>query len=356
MTCVVSARGGLSRRVHASLRSLSPGYFALVMATGIVSIGMGLEGFRWLSDLLLVVTAIAFVVLLLLTAWRFAAHRAEFAEDFTHPVRGFGFYTTVAAANVLGVRLSAPGRHLSAAVLLAVSAVAWLARGYAVPWSTRLGRGGHPIVAAANGTWFMWAVSGESIAVAAATLEHAWPTDFLALLAVVAWSLGLFLYAVTLVFVALRLLVYDFDAADLTPPYWVAAGAAAITVLAGARVVEMAPGPVVDSVRELARGTGLVLWAVATWLMPGLLAMGWWRHVTHRIPLRYDADLWCIVFPLGMYAVASTYLAQADGVPYLDVVGRVFIWVAFAAWLLVSTGMLAHLLTSVVIPDREARG
>jgi tellurite resistance protein TehA-like permease len=347
---VASEHDGLGQRVHLALRTLSPGYFALVMATGIVSIGMNLERFDRLSDVMLVIGVVAFVVLLLLTGWRFVAYRHELVEDFTHPMRGFGFYSFVAAANVLGARLV--GRHaVWAAVLLAVSAAAWVARGYAVPWSTHLGRGEHPIVAAANGTWFMWAVSGESIAVAAATLEHVWRSPFLALVAVVAWALGLFLYVVDGVFVAMRLLAYDFSAEDLTPPYWVAMGAAAISVLAGARVVELAAGPVVESVREVARGTSLMLWAIASWLLPGLFAMGWWRHVTHRVPLRYDANLWCIVFPLGMYAVASTYLAQADGVPYLGNIGSTMIWVAFASWVLVAVAMVWHVTVTVLVPQ-----
>jgi len=90
-------------RVHAALRSLSPGYFALVMATGVVSIGLRVDRRPVLSRVLLAVTALSFAVLLLLTAWRFVSHRHELVEDFTHPLRGFGFYSSVAAANVLGV-------------------------------------------------------------------------------------------------------------------------------------------------------------------------------------------------------------------------------------------------------------
>lgn len=338
--------------MHEALRGLSPGYFAMVMATGIVSVGLRLEGFQAMSVAMLVLTAVEFVVLLVLTLWRLAAYRHEMMEDFTHPLRGFGFYTFVAAANVLGARLITAGHDLWPAVLLGVSAVLWLARGYAVPWTTHLGAGEHPIVAAANGTWFMWAVSGQSIAVAAAALERVWHVPGLAMLAVVAWALGLFLCVVDGVFVAMRLLAYDFSAADLTPPYWVAAGAAAITVLAGARVVEMSPGAIQDAVQPLARGVSYLMWAVATWLLPGLFAMGWWRHVTHRIPLRYEASLWTIVFPLGMYAVACSFLAQADGVPYLGAIGGVWIWVSFAAWALTMLGMLRHVLVDVVMPAR----
>lgn len=340
--------------MHGALRSMSPGYFAMAMASGIVSIGLALDGITLLSRLLLVVTAVSFIALSVLTVWRLVAHRAEFVEDFTHPLRGFGFYSFVAAADVLAVRIT-PEHPSLAMGLLVVAAGAWLVRGYAVPWTTHLGRGEHPIVAAANGTWFMWAVAGQTISVAASTLALARGGSVLPMVAVVGWALGLFLYAVDGVFVAMRLLAYEFTAEDLTPPYWVAMGAAAITALAGAHLAGLPPGPFVDAVRELARGSSVLLWVVASWLVPGLFAMGWWRHVTHRIPLVYDASVWSIVFPLGMYAVASTTLARNERLPWLADVGSVWIWVGFAAWLAATAGMLMHVVGTVLLPPHRRR-
>lgn len=339
---------GLGRRVHAALGELSPGYFAAAMATGILSIGFAADGFPVLSTVMLDLAIVAFLGLLLLTVWRFVAHRGELVADFTHPHRGFGFYSFVAAADVLAVRLAPQHSHL-AALLLAVAAVSWLARGYAVPWTTRLGSGEHPIVAAANGSWFMWAVGGQSIAVAAAVLAPEYGGSFLPLVAVLAWALGLFLYIVDGVFVVMRLLAFRFTAADLTPPYWVAMGAAAISVLAGAHIVALAAGPFVSPVRELVRGTELLLWAVATWLLPGLFAMGWWRHVTHRVPLVYEANLWSIVFPLGMYAVCTHQLAHVERLPWLGGLGAAWIWVALAAWALTGMGMVRHVVQDVLL-------
>ena len=327
--------------MHAALRELSPGYFAAVMATGIVSVGLADDGRRLLSRCLLVLTVASFVGLLVLNAWRLVSHRTELVDDFTHPLRGFGFYTFVAAADVLAARIATDAGAL-ALVLLVVAAVCWLLRGYAVPWTTRLGAGERPIVAAANGTWFMWAVGGQSVAVAAAVLAgvRSWPA--LPAIAVGAWFLGVFLYAVDGVFVAMRLLAYDFGPDDLTPPYWVAMGAAAITALAGAEISLLPRDAILDAAGEAIRGGTLFAWVLATWLMPALFAMGWWRHVTHRVPLRYDANLWSIVFPLGMYAVASTRLGVAEHHSVLVDVGRVWIWVALAAWLVTAAAGAQH--------------
>ncbi|MGH3413947.1 MAG: tellurite resistance/C4-dicarboxylate transporter family protein [Marmoricola sp.] len=341
----------LGQRVHKALRELSPGYFAMVMATGISSIGLHDYGYTVLSQVLLVLSGAFFAGLLALNAWRFVSYHQEIVEDFTHPLRGFGFYTFVAAANVIAARIGAR-HHTIALVLLVVASVCWLVRGYAVPWTTHLGAGEHPIVAAANGTWFMWAVGGQSIAVAAAVIEPYFGGDVLSLVALIAWGLGLFLYIVDGVFVAMRLLAYDFSAADLTPPYWVAMGAAAITALAGAEVAHLPPGPFADIARTTIRAGSLLAWVIASWLVPALFAMGWWRHVTHRIPLRYDANLWSIVFPLGMYAMACTAIARYDHLPYLGAVGHVWEWVAFAAWLLAAAAAIHHVVTVVLLPER----
>jgi tellurite resistance protein TehA-like permease len=336
-------------RLDTAVAGLTPGYFALVMATGIVSVGMHLEGLDALSRVLLGVCIAAFAILLTLTSWRFLAHRHAVAEDFMDPRRAFGFFTFVAGTNVLGVRLGIAGLHSVTAVLLALSGAAWLVLGYVVPWTAVLGREERPVVATANGTWFIWVVASQSVAVAAATLEPVYDgaRRELAVLAVTSWSVGVFLYAAAGMLVALRLMLYPFGPEELTPPYWVAMGALAITVLAGARIVEMADAPMVAVTRDLIAGLAVVFWAFATWLFPVLLAAGWWRHVRRRVPLRYEATLWSIIFPLGMYAVAGIYLGRADHLPVVEGIGRVELWFAFAAWLLVLAAMSQHVLRTV---------
>lgn len=342
---------GLRIRLQHAVHGLTPGYFALVMASGIISVGMLLAGRSALSAVLLVVCATSFVVLVALTGWRIMAYRAAVVDDFTDPGRGFGFFTFIAGANVLGVRLGMDGHYALATGLLAVAAATWLVLGYVVPWTAVLGRARQrPVVATANGTWFIWVVASQSVAVAAASLEPVLGTfrDGLAALAVVSWSVGVFLYAAAGVFVAARLMMYDLRPIDLTPPYWVAMGAGAITVLAGARIVEMADAPMVHATRGLVAGASVAFWAFATWLVPALVAAGWWRHRTHRVPLAYEASQWGIVFPLGMYAVAGIYLGQADDLPVVGAIGATGLWVAFAAWLLALVAMIRHVFRTVV--------
>ncbi len=338
-------------RVRASVEGLAPGYFALVMASGILSVGMDLRDHAVLSFALLVVCVVSFVVLLGLNVWRFVGYRAATIEDFLDPRRAFGFFTFVAGTNVLGVRLSMDGHHTATGALLVLAGTVWLVLGYVVPWTAILGRQQRPVAATANGTWFIWTVASQSVAVAAATLEPVVQSgrDALALLAVVSWSVGVFLYAATGIFVSLRLMLYEFGPEELTPPYWVAMGALAITVLAGARIVEMADAPVVAATRGLIAGLSVVFWAFATWLIPVLVAAGWWRHVRRRVPLLYEATLWSIIFPLGMYAVAGIYLGEVDELPLVGKIAAVELWFAFGAGLLVFGAMVVHVGRSVFL-------
>ena len=73
--------------------------------------------------------------------------------------------------------------------------------------------------------------------------------------------------------------------------------------------------------------------------MPLLVAFGFWRHVVRREPLRYTTSLWSIVFPLGMFAVATFRFGVENHMPLVSWVGSVTTWVAVAAWLAVALGM-----------------
>ena len=344
--CAVSPRASAPSpaALRDGVRTLYPGYFALVMATGIVSIALAGFAAPVLSTALLWIAAGAYGLLLALLVWRALAYRADLARDLRHPARGFGMFTLVAATNVLGTRLAMDGHVRTATVLLAAGTLLWLVLGYAIPWAV-LASVRRPVVAAAEGTWFIWVVATQSVAVLAASLEP----DLLggrrelALLAVSCWAIGTFLYVVVGGLVTARLVLYDVAAEHLTPPYWVSMGAAAITVVSGVRITRMAAAPALLPTGGLIAGISVLFWAFASWLVPVLLGIGWRRHVTHRLPLRYEPALWSIVFPLGMYAVASRTLGSTLHLPIVSTVGSVEVWVAAAAWAAVAAAGVTRL-------------
>jgi tellurite resistance protein TehA-like permease len=148
------------------------------------------------------------------------------------------------------------------------------------------------------------------------------------------------------------MLIHQLRPEDLTPPYFVAMGATAITVVAGARIVQMSAEPMVTAVRGLAAGVSVVFWAFGSWLIPVLLAAGLWRHAVRRVPLTYSPALWSVVFPLGMYGVAGHFLGQADSLPLVTAIGANESWFALAVWVVTFVGMIVHLTRAAVAQPR----
>lgn len=330
-------------RVRSLVAGLDPGSFAFVMATGVVSTALSTHGARSASAALLGLGLAAYAVLLVAYAWRALAAGGRFAADLAGP-RGFAFLTVAAASDVLAARLVLQGWAAPAAVLLALGTAAWLGFGYGVPLTLVAGRGGRGALAPGqvNGTWFIWVVGTQSVAVAAAPLAALAPGPGRALggLAAVCWGIGLVQYLLVAALGLARLLLWPVAPAELIPAYWVFMGAAAIGVLAGARLLEL---PAADRTLPsgLVAGVALVLWSFCSWLIPLLLALGFWRHVVRRVPLRYQTGLWSMVFPLAMYGVAGRELGRVTGTRWLEVLGGAESWVACGVWAAVFAGMLA---------------
>ena len=91
--------------------------------------------------------------------------------------------------------------------------------------------------------------------------------------------------------------------------------------------------PVVHATAGFVNGFTFALWSFGTWWVPLLVILGLWRHVRRHWPLRYEPTWWSVVFPLGMYAVASRTLGDAAGLPIVAAIGGVQTWVALATWL-----------------------
>src|SRR5262249_26957015 len=156
--------------------------------------------------------------------------------------------------------------------------------------------GSRSALAGINGSWFLWVVGTQSLAVALASLAP--PVDhWIATLAVMLWTVGVVLYLIIATLVLAGLLHFPGPAASLTPAFCVFIGATAISVLAGANLLGLPGDPVLFAIRPVLSGLSLILWAFGTWLIPLLIGLGVWRHLIRRVPLRYDPGLWSMVFP-----------------------------------------------------------
>jgi len=324
-------------RIAIAVRDLHPGCFAFVMATGIVSIGTRLLGPSWLSVALLAVASAGLVVLAVMLTARLVLYRRNVAADVRAPDRVFGFFTITAGLDVLGVRFALAGHPLVTAILAAVAAAIWLVLTYGVPASLILTRAAGSVLGGVNGSWLLWVVATQSLSVAAATLLPVWPSQagLLAPVAVALWCVGLLLYLTVVALILLRWLTVPITPETLGPPYWILMGATAISVLAGAHDLDLPRTiPVIAGTAGFTEGFSFALWAFGTWWIPLLVILGLWRHVRRQWPLSYEPALWSIVFPLGMYSVATLSFGAAAGLGFMHPIAHVMLWVAVIAWVL----------------------
>ncbi|MFD5650566.1 tellurite resistance/C4-dicarboxylate transporter family protein [Streptomyces sp. NPDC127039] len=341
--------GTWRRAVAGAAENLSPGAFAFVMATGIVSTALAKHGASASSAVLLWIAGGGYVVLWAGYVWRMVFRWRRFRADLAGAY-GFAFLTLVAASEVLAGRVALDGHYGAATVLTVIGVAGWLVLGYGVP--LLLVCSGHALpLRQVNGTWFIWVVGTQSVAVATAALAPHTGGRVLGILASVCWAVGLLQYLLVAALALARLVLEPAEPKELTPPYWVFMGAAAISVLAGASLLRL---PSADALLPGAfvLGISAVAWSFCTWLIPLLLALGVWRHVLHRVPLRYETSLWSVVFPVGMYGVASRELGEAAGWGWMTAAGAGEAWVALAVWAAVFAGMLAAPVTALVRSQR----
>ena len=90
-------------------------------------------------------------------------------------------------------------------------------------------------------------------------------------------------------------------------------------------------------------GFTLFFWVTGTWWIPLLVIVGFWRHVVERVPVTYDPQYWSLVFPLGMYTVATWMFANAIGLPFLLIIPRIAVYIAMLAWFITLSAMLLKL-------------
>ena len=184
-----------------------------------------------------------------------------------------------------------------------------------------------------NGTWFLLTVATESVAVLGALLLPRTDSELLALVCLAAFTLGIVLYVIVMTSLFLRWTFEPLDPAEADPPSWIAAGAVAITVLAGSNLL-LARDDValVDRMAPFLEGMVVLSWATATFWFPVMIAIGIWRHLVRHVPLRYEPAYWALVFPIGMYSAATFRMRAAFSLDTLEVLPEVTLVAAIAAW------------------------
>jgi tellurite resistance protein TehA-like permease len=337
---------------NSGLATLHPAYFALVMATGIVSIACGLLDFPSIGVALLWANSAFYVALWILTGLRFAWFPDRVISDLTHHSRAVGFFTVVAATSVFGSQwFVITGAWRLAAWLWVATIVLWAAITYSVFTLLTVKENKPPLHEGINGGWLVSVVAAQSVSVLGSQLAAGFGdrAPLILLFCLAMWLGGGMLYIWIISLIFYRYTFFPMHPSDLAPPYWINMGAVAISTLAGSLLVLAAPhSPIVRDVLPFIKGLTLMFWATATWWIPMLVILGVWRHVYRRFPLRYDPLYWGAVFPLGMYAVGTLRLSQAIDAPYLLTIPRVFVFLAIGAWTLTMIGLVLDVVRSVL--------
>ena len=333
---------GILDRIDRQMRGLYPGYFALVMATGIVSNAALYLGHRQLSDLLLAVNLVAFPLLLVALTVRATRFPRDLWADLTNPRLVFSFFTIVAACDVLGVQLMLRGVLEPAVVLWLLAFATWGLLSY-LSFSVLTFVNTESGADVVHGGWLIAIVGTESLVLLGAPLAPHFgalaPLTFVTIHAL--WGIGAVFYGIFITLFSYRLFFLRVEPQDVTPLFWVVMGAAAIGANAGSTLILADPAmPFLLDLRPFLDGATLILWAWATWWIPLLLIFGAWKYLVRKEPLAYHPMLWSMVFPLGMYTVATYRLSLAADFPPLQWVPGVMYWVALGAWALTMAGAL----------------
>ncbi|HZP68861.1 MAG TPA: tellurite resistance/C4-dicarboxylate transporter family protein, partial [Pseudolabrys sp.] len=330
------------------MKHLSPAYFALVMATGVVSIAAWDLQFPVPALGLFAFNIVAYVAVVGLTVLRAIRYPRLFFADMTDHRLGPGFFTAVAGSCILGTQFLLMAHSVEAAsVFLALGTILWIGLTYTIFTALTIKRDKPPLEKGLTGAWLIAVVATQSVAVLAALIARDWPQPLrleLNFFALSMWLWGGMFYIWIISLIFYRYTFFTFSPGDLTPPYWINMGAMAISTLAGARLVQNTPdAPFLASLLPFLKGFTVFYWATGTWWIPMLLLLGVWRHLIQQFPLRYDPLYWGAVFPLGMYTVATMQMAEALDLPFLAPLPPVVFVAALAAWMLAFAGLLWEL-------------
>lgn len=344
------ADSSFSQRFSALLATQASANFAMVMSTGIVSVALHLLGYHGAAQLLFGVNGILFILLLILYPLRLVLYPQKFMNDFRGHTTGPGFLTLVAGTCILGNQCVLLGHNPALGeVLFWVGVVLWFVILWGVLLCIFVTEPKPPLELGINGAWLVMTVSTQAIVVLGCILSPYmdWNREAAFFGFVALFLLGFMLYILVITMILYRYCYKPLEPKNLSPTYWINAGAVAITTLAGAELIAHAGESIlVTTFLPFIKGVTLMAWATATFWIPLLFMLGIWRHVVQLYPFTYTAEYWGMVFPMGMYTACTIMLSKVLDLPFLMIVPEYFLYVAVSAWaltfisMLVSTGVL----------------
>lgn len=324
--------------------NLFPGYFALVMATGVVSIACKSLAIPAIPMALLTINWAFYAILLFLTVLRVKNFPARIVHDLSDHQRAPGFFTLVAGTCVLGTQsVIVAGLREVGLVLWWTGVALWFLVMYAFFTAVTIRERKPSLATGINGAWLIAAVATQSIVVLRGTLDPGPPPQPVQFFCLAMFMIGCMLYLAIIPLIFYRLTFIRLTTIDFGPPYWINMGAVAISTLAGSILLQRTQAwSILAEFRPFLKGFTVFFWSVATWWIPLLIALMIWRYLIRRDRLVYEPQFWGMVFPLGMYTTSTLQLSRALDLPFIEAIPRTFVYLALAAWTATFAGLVLH--------------
>ena len=255
-------------RLQNKVKSFPPAYFALVMATGIISTGCGQLQYNLLATFLFVLNNVQYIILFFILIVRIIFYFPEIKKDLATHSKGAGFLTYVAGTSILGIGyVQAHQMFIAGIIFLIFAAISWLIIICSFLASVIIQQEKPSIQNGINGSWLLLIVSTQSLVILATALAHhlSLSIEIILFASLSAWLAGIMLYVIFVTFIMYRLIFNPLNASDTSPSYWIDTGAAAITTVSGASLSTVLAGsgyfmeylPVINLL-------SLLFWAVGT--------------------------------------------------------------------------------------------
>jgi tellurite resistance protein TehA-like permease len=326
------------------LRNLPTAYFALVMATGIVSIAAHNFNFNLVSRLLFYFNITVYIFLCIIYLLRIVFYFPDFKADASDHARSPGLLTFVAGSCVLGSQFVLISGNLQIAALLYYTGIAaWFFLIYLIFTVITVKSEKPAINDAISGVWLLFIVSTQSVSILGTQLADYLPFkyDQILFFSLIMFLCGCMFYIIVITLIVYRMSFFKMKAEEFAPPYWINMGAVAITTLAGSSIVlNTHELNFLTSMLPFLKGFTLFFWVTGTWWIPLIVILGIWRHIFKHFPFKYHPQYWGMVFPIGMYTVCTIKLSQALDISFLMVIPSYFVYIALVAWGITATGML----------------
>lgn len=335
--------------------SLNTRWFTAVAATLTMASISQLYGYEAVVPYFFIVSLAIFLSVSIFKVVQTILFYKDSLNELLNPEKTLNYFTIVVAINLTGVCFSrAFHLYAAASIFWYVAISLWLGvslSSFSILFLYRKSED-RTIEEIFHGGWFFATVGTQSTAfLGLVVAEHAVRhVIFIQLFSFALWSVGASLYLIFMVLIILRLVFYQFGNNAALSPYWMNAGAAALTALTGTTLyqyIHVMGGPFVDFLPFL-KGISLFFWSVGLWWLPFLVILAIRKQAYSGEGLVFTEGYWEVVFTLGLYANSTIQLIELFKGQYLDIISICFFIACIALWCFSSVFTIVHLVRSSI--------